>query len=262
MNRVSFEELRAIEKTMDTYAQGTLTAGAKGVETMKKAMHEDAIMWGWYKDGRLAKGHIQGLYDVLLPAAPVKDHKMRLDILDVADSIAFVRVELAKIWENETKVFTDYHELIKIDGQWKIIGKVFAQQKDTPMQRVSFEELKAIEDTMATYAQGTLTAGEKGVEIMKKAMHEDAIMWGWYKDGRLAKGHIQGLYDVLLPAAPVTDHKMRLDILDVADSVAAVRVELAKIWPNETKIFTDYHELIKIDGQWKIIGKVFAQYKN
>ena len=54
---------------------------------------------------------------------------------------------------------------------------------------------------------------------------------------------------------------VRIDILDVAESIAIARVELQKIWPNETKTFTDYHELIKIDGEWKIIGKVFAQHK-
>ena len=129
------------------------------------------------------------------------------------------------------------------------------------MNRVSFEELAAIEKTLNTYLQGTLNAGEKGVEIMKTVFHKDAIMWGWYTNGTLAQGNIQGLYDVLLPAAPVTDHKVRIDILDVAESIAIARVELQKIWPNETKTFTDYHELIKIDGEWKIIGKVFAQHK-
>ena len=33
MNRVSFEELAAIEKTLNTYLQGTLNAGEKGVGT-------------------------------------------------------------------------------------------------------------------------------------------------------------------------------------------------------------------------------------
>lgn len=261
MIKVSFEDLKAIEKTMETYTQGTLIAGEKGVATMKKSFHEDAICWGWYKDGSMGSGHVQGLYDVLLPASPVSDHKIRMDILDVSDTVAAVKVDLEKIWPNESKHFVDYHELIKIDGEWKIIAKAFAQHKDTPMELANFEDIAAIERTMNTYLLGTLNAGESGVTTMKQAMHDDAICWGWYNTGIMGKGHVQGLYDVLLPAAPVSDHKVRMDILDISDTIAFIKVDLIKIWPNDRKHFVDYHELMKIDGRWQIIAKVFSQYK-
>ena len=261
MIKVDFKELQAIEETMNTYAQGTLKAGEEGVALMKKAFHEDAIMWGWYTTGQLAQGHIQGLYDVIVPAPSVIDYKMRMDIMDVCESIAFVRVELDKIWADETKKFTDYHALIKVDGQWRIVAKVFAQHKlDAPMQRAGFEEIKGIEKTLSTYANGTLYAGAAGVGLMKKAFLPEAVMWGHYTNGTMAKGSVQGLYDVIEPAATVTDYNMRVDILDIHETIAAARVELDKIWGDEMKTFTDYHTLIKIDGEWRIIGKCFAQH--
>ena len=57
-------------------------------------------------------------------------------------------------------------------------------------------------------------------------------------------------------AAPET--KSRVDVLAIEGTAAAVRVTLED-WHGLS--FTDFHELIKEDGQWKIVAKVFHQYK-
>ena len=56
-------------------------------------------------------------------------------------------------------------------------------------------------------------------------------------------------------AAPET--KTRVDVLSIEGTAAAVRVTLED-WHGLA--FTDFHTLIKEDGQWKILAKVFHQY--
>ena len=73
----------------------------------------------------------------------------------------------------------------------------------------------------------------------------------------LGAGSIENLYTAVDAVGGDEKAKARIDVLDVSGTVATVRVELED-WHQLT--FTDYHSLIKIDGQWKIAAKVFHQY--
>ena len=58
--------------------------------------------------------------------------------------------------------------------------------------------------------------------------------------------------------APGPETKARVDVLNIEGTAAVVRVTLED-WHGLA--FTDFHSLIKEDGQWKILAKVFHQYQ-
>jgi hypothetical protein len=59
--------------------------------------------------------------------------------------------------------------------------------------------------------------------------------------------------------ATAPDIKTRLDVLAITPTTAVVRVDMEKdaIGAN----YTDFHTLIKIDGTWHIIAKVYLMYE-
>ncbi len=88
---------------------------------------------------------------------------------------------------------------------------------------------------------------------MKPAFHEDATIFG-YVGADLFAGPIQKLFDWNDENGPATDLQARIADIDLIDTVATVRLELDN-WTGSR--FTDLFTLLKVEGEWKIISKVF-----
>ena len=95
-------------------------AGARG-ELMKPAFHKEAAIYG-YVGSDLWAGPIQSLYDWTDKTGPSKDIVGKIVAIDIAETIASVRVE-SDNWASYR--FSDFFTLLKVDGQWKIMNKVF-----------------------------------------------------------------------------------------------------------------------------------------
>ncbi len=88
---------------------------------------------------------------------------------------------------------------------------------------------------------------------MKPAFHEDATIFG-YVGADLFAGPIQKLFDWNDENGPATGLQARIANIDLIDTVATVRLELDN-WTGHR--FTDLFTLLKVDGEWKIMNKVF-----
>ena len=88
---------------------------------------------------------------------------------------------------------------------------------------------------------------------MKPAFHEDATIFGYAGDDLFA-GPIQRLYDWNDDNGPATELQARIATIDVVGTVATVRLELEN-WSGHR--YTDKFTLLKVDGEWKILNKVF-----
>ena len=88
---------------------------------------------------------------------------------------------------------------------------------------------------------------------MKPAFHEDATIFGYAGDDLFA-GPIQRLYDWNDDNGPATELQARIATIDVVGTVATVRLELEN-WSGHR--YTDMFTLLKVDGEWKILNKVF-----
>ncbi len=90
-------------------------------------------------------------------------------------------------------------------------------------------------------------------EDMKPSFHEDATVIGYVGDDLFA-GPIQQLYSWNEENGPATELRAWIASMDVINTVATVRLELDN-WTGHR--FTDLFTLLKIDGDWKIMNKVF-----
>ena len=90
-------------------------------------------------------------------------------------------------------------------------------------------------------------------EQMKLAFHEDATIFG-YIGPDLFAGPIQKLFAWNDDNGPATELQAQIGSIDLIETVATVRLELDN-WTGHR--FTDLFTLLKVDGQWKIMNKVF-----
>ncbi len=111
-------------------------------------------------------------------------------------------------------------------------------------------ENDAITKTIQHYIDGAKSG--KG-DDMKPAFHEDATIFG-YVGTDLFAGPIEKLFAWNDENGPATGLQARIARIDVADTVATVRLELDDWTGNR---FTDLFTLLKVDGEWKIMNKVF-----
>lgn len=114
----SVSQYDAIAKTVQHYLDGARSG--RGAD-MKPAFHQDATIFG-YVGSDLFAGPIQGLFDWNDQNGPAKDLQARIASIDIVGTIAAVRLETDN-WTGHR--FTDLFTLLKVDGAWKIMNKVF-----------------------------------------------------------------------------------------------------------------------------------------
>ncbi len=111
-------------------------------------------------------------------------------------------------------------------------------------------EYDAIAAVLQHYLDGAVSG--KG-DDMKPAFHEDATVFGYVGDDLFA-GPIAALFAWNDDNGPATGLQARIASVDVTGTVATVRLELDD-WTGYR--FTDLFTLLKVNGEWKIMNKVF-----
>ncbi|KNH44653.1 nuclear transport factor 2 family protein [Pseudomonas lini] len=113
------QEYNAIVDVLNQYNEG----GAKADSAlMKPAFNEQATMFGVDGD-KLVGGAIQNLYDVIdnvfRPSPEAKAAIVRIDIVGTAAS---ARVDTDNVSGFR---FTDFFNLLKVEGKWTIVSKIY-----------------------------------------------------------------------------------------------------------------------------------------
>jgi hypothetical protein len=121
-------------------------------------------------------------------------------------------------------------------------------------QPVQTEEA-AVRAAVDHYIQGHATGSP---EEFSKAFHPESMLFWATPEGTLGKrtsaDYIKGAAGK--PAADEARRKRRILMVDVDGSAAVAKVELD--YPNVR--FIDYFTLLKVDGQWQIMNKIFHRY--
>ena len=109
-------------------------------------------------------------------------------------------------------------------------------------------------DAIANAVQNYIDGGKSGKgDDMKAAFHKDATIFG-YAGSDLFGGPIQKLFAWADENGSATGLQARIASIDLIGTIAAVRLELDN-WIGYR--YTDLLTLLKVDGEWKIMSKVF-----
>lgn len=112
------------------------------------------------------------------------------------------------------------------------------------------KDYREIKGVIQHYINGAISG--RGNE-MQPAFHTDATIFG-YVGPELFGGPIQGLFEWNDNNGPASNLKYEISRIEVVGLVASVRIELDD-WTGHR--FTDFFNLLKLDGTWKIMNKVF-----
>lgn len=117
-NPTQGDDTSRIERLMQTYIEGGRTGS---IDTLRPIFHELATICG-YVGPDLFAGPIQMFYDWHAENGPAAELEVGQIRIEHEGSAASVRVELDN-WTGHR--FTDFFTLVKIEGQWQIMSKVF-----------------------------------------------------------------------------------------------------------------------------------------
>ena len=114
----------AIRQTVQYYFDGGKNRDSVA---LRKAFHPEARML-FAKDGQLAVvpigEYIARVAENKLKSGEVDSTRRRVTSVDVAGDAAIARLEL----ERPDAVLTDYMSLLKVDGRWQIVNKIFTRE--------------------------------------------------------------------------------------------------------------------------------------
>ncbi len=119
-----------------------------------------------------------------------------------------------------------------------------------PETTTTLSDYEAIAKVVQHYIDGARSG--KG-DDMKPAFHKDATIFGYVGPDPFF-GPIQNLFDWNDQNGAATDLEARITSIDLTGTVATVRLELDN-WTGHR--FTDLFTLLKVDGEWLIMNKVF-----
>ena len=114
----NMSDYEAIKETIQHYIDGAISG--KG-DDMKPAFHDDATIFGYVGDDLFA-GPIHLLYEWNDNNGPAKDLVPSIAEINVIGTVANARLELTN-WTGHR--FTDLFNLLKVNGKWLIMNKVF-----------------------------------------------------------------------------------------------------------------------------------------
>lgn len=114
----NIDDIDQITRVIQHYIDGAKSG--KG-DDMKPAFHAEATIYG-YIGPDLFGGPIQGLFDWNDENGPASDIQTRIVNINITETIASVQLETDN-WTGHR--FTDLFNLVKFDGEWKIVSKVF-----------------------------------------------------------------------------------------------------------------------------------------
>lgn len=105
-----------LETTLNYYLEGGTN---NDFETLKKAFHETATMR--YIGDTYKEVNALEFFEKGMKPGPAQDRKTRIVYINVTGNAASAQLEI----EYPKFSFIDYMSLLKIDGEWKIVGKIF-----------------------------------------------------------------------------------------------------------------------------------------
>jgi hypothetical protein len=168
---------------------------------------------------------------------------IQVEILDVREGLAMVKVTSAKFW--------DYLQLAKIDSEWKIVNVLWINHPKEETSTHTAADEEAIKASAMNYIEGSFTGD---AERMEKALHPElnkVIPVNVKKTGHTmldkmgATMLIEGTR-AKMGMVPEGKRDIEYTLLDIRNNIAMARVLSSRYY--------DYVQVAKFGDSWKIVN--------
>ncbi len=118
--------------------------------------------------------------------------------------------------------------------------------------REDIKEYNAVENIAKKFVEAVRNGNSA---LVKPYFYDKACFFGQLNEKEYQSGHIQAFYDTVDSyGATGSDYIARVDVISLEKTIASVRV-IEDNWHGYK--FTDFLILNKINGEWKIVAKVY-----
>lgn len=112
----------AVRQVVETYLHGLKF---NDVESLKKAFWPDAKLFFVKRDGQLGQLTQAQWYEGFAGSIGKEEKgELRITAVDITDNAASVKVEE----DYPNSVYVDYISLLKLNGEWKIVNKIYTSR--------------------------------------------------------------------------------------------------------------------------------------
>jgi hypothetical protein len=248
LHAASEAEVAAARVPLEHYINAHATGNP---DYIRKAFFPEAKIMA-FRDGKLLNLSVEEFASRFSgkPAADESQRQRRIDSLTITGNAGVARIVL----DYPDTTLTDYMSLLKVDGEWKIVNKVFnAEPKAKPGSTVKTTQLpddrEAVKQAVLDYVEALYEADSARIE---RSVHRDLFKLGFErdKDGTYKPYRMtyQELYDLAgrwnKTGRIPKNSKKEIVVYDVADQTASAK--LTAMWG------IDYLHLAKFDGKWMI----------
>ncbi|MEE9363580.1 MAG: nuclear transport factor 2 family protein [Cellulophaga sp.] len=112
-----------VEKTVSYYLDG---GSNNDYETLKKAFHKDATM-KFISKGEYKEVNALEFFKKVIKPGPKSTRITNISYINISGNTANAKLEI----EYPTFMFIDYMNLLKIDGEWKVVSKIYHRKSKT-----------------------------------------------------------------------------------------------------------------------------------
>ncbi|HKR10522.1 MAG TPA: nuclear transport factor 2 family protein [Pyrinomonadaceae bacterium] len=241
-------EAAAARVPLENYMNGQATGNP---DYIRKAFFPEAKIMA-FRDGKLLNLSVEEFASRFngKPAADESQRKRRIESLEITGNAGTARIVL----DYPEITMIDYMSLLKVNGEWKIVNKVFnampkakTKTDSTPAQVP--DDGEAVRQAVLDYVEALYEVDSTRIE---RSVHRDLFKIGFArdKDGtyKPARMTYQELYDLAgkwnKTGRVPKNSKKEIVIYDVSDQTASAK--LTATWG------IDYMHLAKFDGKWMI----------
>lgn len=115
----NLHEIESVRRTMNLYIEGTKTGN---VEKLKKVFHSKAIMSGNLMGKKMICGTTEPFYNDINGKTAQPEYNAQIVKIDITVDIASTTLVETDLHGVD---FINYYHLQKIEGEWKIVSKLF-----------------------------------------------------------------------------------------------------------------------------------------
>ncbi len=176
------------------------------------------------------------------------DKNVSVTVFGIGNDMAAARA-VGQLWY-------DYLQLAKIDGQWRIVNVLWAQNRgDEGVQTDPTAARQAVERTARDYIEGSFTGN---AERMERALHPELnkVMLRRHPATGEQFLYKMGSSDLIegtrasLGTLEEDQWDITVDIFDVSHDMATVKVTSA--------MYIDHLQVARVNGEWKIINVLWV----
>lgn len=242
----ALSELELITQTLTDYIEGS-TNGQP--QRLKTAFHPDLNLY-YIKDDKVKTWSGVAYIEDTKEGEPTGENGTIISI-DYENDAAIAKVEIAH--PKSSNPYIDYFMLLKTEGTWTIIHKMFTKKaldfKSWTTKETSDHEL--ITQSLMDYLEGT---ADGQPERIKRAFHTDLNLYT--VENNSLKTRSGQKYITYFKEGEKKNRIGRIVSIDYENNAASAKIEI--LMPDSKRLYTDYLLLLKEEGHWKIIHKSYT----